>query len=107
MTKNNKNIIDKAVKRIVDGAHPEKIILFGSNAQEAFRQYSDLDFLIIKPSTLRRDERDSGIRKLLSDIVFPMDIFVYTPKEVEKYKKLPGSFIKKIIETGKVLYESK
>ncbi len=85
MTKNNKNIINKAVKKIVEGVRPEKVILFGSNAQGTFKQDSDLDLLVIKASSLRRDKRDRRIRNLLSDIIFPMDIFVYTPEEVNKY----------------------
>lgn len=101
------NIIDIIVRKISEGARPNMIILFGSAASGDFKPNSDLDFLIIKPSALRRDERDQEIRKLLADIVFPMDIFVYSPEEVEKYKNLPGSFIKKMIETGKILYESK
>jgi len=107
MHKNRGEIIKESVKRIVQGSSPDKVILFGSSSQGKTTKDSDIDLLIIKPSKARRDERDIEIRKLLSDIVFPMDIFVYTPEEVKKYKDLPGSFIGKIINTGKVLYESK
>ena len=77
---------------MIKGAQPQKIILFGSSLQNTDREINDLDFLIIKPSQLRRDKRDLEIRKLLSDVVFPLDLFVYTPEEVNKYGKFPGSF---------------
>ncbi|MCX5750224.1 MAG: nucleotidyltransferase domain-containing protein [Candidatus Saganbacteria bacterium] len=102
-----KKLIERTVRKIAKGAKPLKIILFGSHAKGAGTKDSDLDFLIIKPSSLRRDQRDREIRKLLNDVIFPMDIFVYTPEEMEKYQQLPGSFVKKIMETGKVVYESK
>ena len=106
MTKKIANIVKEAVRKIVDGYHPDKIILFGSAANETSKEVNDLDFLIVKQSNLRRDLRDEEIRKLLFKVVFPMDIFVYTPEEYEQYKNLPGSFMGKIAKTGKVLYES-
>lgn len=98
-------LISQVVEKVVKGAQPQKIILFGSS-QIPGSPTNDLDLFIVKPSKLRRDKRDIEIRKLLSDIVFPMDIFVYTPEEVKKHGSLPGSFINKILKTGKTLYES-
>lgn len=106
MNRNYRDLINKITKRIVEGANPEKVILFGSSLKESGGRINDLDFLVIKPSGLRRDERDSEIRKLLPDVVFPMDIFVYTPEEARKYGRQPGSFVKKVMETGEVLYNA-
>jgi len=83
----------------------EKLVLFGSTASETSGKDSDIDLLVIKESPLRRDERDIEVRKLLKDIIYPMDIFVYTPDEVKTLKAKEGSFINKILNTGKVLYE--
>lgn len=105
MKRNINEIIKNIVERIKNKIRPEKIILFGSYAQGKPTLDSDLDFLVIKESKLRRDQRDIEIRKYLKDIIFPMDIFVYTKQEVDKFKDLSGSFIKKILETGKVLYD--
>ncbi len=46
-------------------------------------------------------------RKLLKDIKFPLDIFVYTPKEVKKFCNLKGSLINGIFNTGRVIYEQR
>ena len=107
MIRDYENIVKDIVNKIIKGAHPNKIVLFGSAVEKTANRPNDLDFLIIKPSAQRRDDRDREIRELLLDVLFPMDIFVYTPEEYEKYNKLPGSFISKINKTGKVLYESK
>lgn len=102
-----KKIIDSIVAKIIERNKPLKIFLFGSAVNQSEQDPNDLDFLIIKDSTLRRDKRDIEIRENLSDIVYPMDIFVYTQQEYEKFKNLPFSFINKIINNGKLLYESK
>jgi len=102
---NHKTIIDKIKKKIVASVRPQQIILFGSMANDTPSKDSDIDLLIVKESNVRRDKRDREIRKVLKDIIYPMDIFVYTPKEVSQFKDQPGSFLKKIIDTGKVLYE--
>ena len=40
--------LDDIVRRIVEVAQPEKIILFGSAARGEMGPHSDLDFLVIK-----------------------------------------------------------
>lgn len=102
-----KKIIDNIASKIIEQNNPLKIFLFGSAVNQSGQDPNDLDFLIIKESALRRDKRDIEIRENLSDIVYPMDIFVYTPQEYEKFKNLPFSFINKIVNSGKLLYESK
>lgn len=98
-------IISDIVKRIRTDCNPDKIILFGSYAKGTPRFDSDIDLLVIKDSNLRRDERDKEIRKSLKDIRFPLDIFVYTPREVDEYSRLKGSFLSTIFKEGRVLYE--
>jgi predicted nucleotidyltransferase len=104
---NYTSLINEITKKIVAGAQPEKIVLFGSLASGNPRENSDIDLLIVKESSKRRDERDIEIRKFLKDILYPMDIFVYTPKEVEQYRNLSSSFLKKVFDTGKIIYERK
>lgn len=103
-TKTNQ-IISDIVKRISRDCDPDKIILFGSHAKGTPRFDSDIDLLVIKDSNLRRDQRDREIRKSLRDIKFPLDIFVYTPREADEYSRLQGSFISAIFKEGRVLYE--
>lgn len=98
-------VISRIVDRISESCKPQKIILFGSYAKGAPTRDSDIDLLIVKDSKERRDMRDQEIRRSLGEIMFPLDIFVYTPEEIEKFYNLPGSFIHKIFKEGRVLYE--
>lgn len=99
------NKLDIIVNRIVDVAKPDKIILFGSYAHGTPTKDSDLDLLIIKETTLPFNKRTSEIRRSLRGVGIPLDLVVYTPSEVEKYKDNNFSFIGKISKQGKVLYE--
>lgn len=100
-----RDIIDDVVQKIVKNIHPEKVILFGSCARGNQVAESDLDILVIKESALRRDKRAKEIYRLLADRMFPLDIIVYTPEEVERYAKLSGSFVKDVVEHGEVVYD--
>ena len=100
-------VISKITEKISKDYDPEKIVLFGSYAKGTSRYDSDIDLLVVKDSRLRRDERDQEIRRSLQEIKFPLDIFVYTPQEVDEYSRLKGSFIAKIFREGRVLYERK
>ena len=94
-------------KRIIKFIEPQKIILFGSYANGNPTEDSDLDFLIIKDSTLPSYMQNRKLRKLLSDLRIPVDIIVKTSKEFELYKDVIGTIIYPANKFGKVIYESK
>ena len=99
--------IKEIVHRIVENYKPEKIVLFGSYAYGHPSQCSDLDLLIIKESNLPRYKRAREIRKYLWEVTdIPMDIIVYTPKEIEDWKNVEEAFITTVIKKGKILYEN-
>jgi predicted nucleotidyltransferase len=50
MSSLNEALIRDIVRRIVDTAQPEKVILFGSQARGDAGSSSDFDVLVIKPS---------------------------------------------------------
>ena len=93
-------------KRIIKFIEPQKIILFGSYANGTPTEDSDLDFLIIKDSTLPSYMQNRKLRKLLSDLRIPVDIIVKTSKEFELYKDIIGTIIYPANKFGKVIYES-
>ena len=47
--------LDDIIRRIVEVAHPEKIILFGSAARGEMGPNSDVDLLVIKSGAHRLD----------------------------------------------------
>lgn len=98
-------ILDELVRRIVEVAHPEKIILFGSAARGEMGPDSDLDILVVKDAPHGRETARRIRRALLN--VFPghsKDIVVVSPAEVERYGDVIGYIIRPALREGRVLY---
>jgi len=86
---------------------PEKIILFGSHAWGKPNASSDVDILVVKKSKLSKRFRTTQAEKFLSALPYPIDVLVYTPKEIEQRKKLGDFFINLILKKGQIIYERK
>jgi len=97
--------IQRIINKIVKEYKPEKVILFGSAAWGKIKPNSDFDLFIIKPSKKERRFRSTEVENILEDRKFPLDILVYTPKEVKNRLLIDDFFIKRILSQGKVLYE--
>jgi HEPN domain-containing protein/predicted nucleotidyltransferase len=97
--------IDRMVKRIVQKFHPEKIILFGSQARGDAGSDSDVDLLIVMPVDVRKREEADAIREALGDIVVPKDIIVTSPEDFAWRKDIVGTIEWPAAHEGKVLYE--
>jgi len=101
------DLLENIVQRIVNGVHPQKIILFGSYAYGDPNADSDLDLLVIMESPNRPAERSLGVTRLLRPRPFPMDILVRTPQEINDGLAKKDSFIQEILSQGIVLYEKR
>jgi len=101
------DVIQQITEKIVSKIHPQKIILFGSYAWGGATKDSDIDLCVIHPTTLKRRKRALMIRDILSSFFYPLDILVYTPEEVEEWGHVEGGMLKKILDCGKVLYDTK
>ena len=98
-------LIAEVVRRIVEVADPDKIILFGSHARGEAGSRSDLDILVIKNSDVPRWDRSGKIYYALRKIMVPMDILVYTQDEVHDWSQVKRAFVTTAVREGKVLYE--
>ncbi|MEW5945080.1 MAG: nucleotidyltransferase domain-containing protein [bacterium] len=98
-------LMQEIVYRIVEVVDPEKIILFGSYAHGEIHKHSDLDILVIMESPLPRYKRSLPVYDAICGLLFPIDVLVYTPCEVEDWKNVPEAFITTAVRTGRVLYE--
>lgn len=98
-------IRDVIIRRIVSAIQPEKIILFGSRATGAAGPDSDIDLLVIAHSDEPRYRRAAPIYGILSDILAPMDILVYSPQEVKEWSGVAQAFVTTAVRQGVVLYE--
>jgi predicted nucleotidyltransferase len=99
------DIISEIVKKIASGYDPDKIILFGSYATGNPNEDSDLDLFIIKDSELPRPQRTVQVRKMLYGSMVPIDLIVYTPKEIAEAKEDKYSFVYEVLNSGKTVYE--
>ena len=99
-------LLGEIVRRIVEGAHPERIILFGSHAYSMPRRDSDVDLIVVKRDVVSKRKESVRIRKLLRGILLPFDIIVVRPEEFEFYKDEPGSVFKEAFRKGVVIYDA-
>jgi predicted nucleotidyltransferase len=92
---------------------PQKIVLFGSYAAGNQSENSDVDIMVVldndhvsKTYTERLNKKIS-VRKLVLEInrKIPLDILVYSKKELNIIKEHGNDFIDEVERTGKVIYE--
>ena len=93
------------VRRIVETAEPEKVILFGSTARGDAGPRSDMDFLIIK-STPDKWKLTASIHRALRGIDESTDLVVVSPEYVERYKNTHCLIVKPALKDGVVVYDN-
>lgn len=99
-----RNEIEQFARRIGQASNAERVVLFGSHARGTPSEQSDVDLLVIAPSSLPRHKRPRELYKLLPSHPFPVDILVYTPDEIERGTRSSVSFVSTVLNEGKVLY---
>ncbi|MDD5557131.1 MAG: nucleotidyltransferase domain-containing protein [bacterium] len=98
--------IAAATGRIASLENPRKIIVFGS-AVSGKRQPRDVDILVVARGDVDNPRRESvRIRRLLKDIVMPMDIIVVSEDRFNDLVSRPGLIYGAALRSGKVLYEA-
>ena len=97
--------IEEVVRRIVEAAQPEKIILFGSAARGEMGPHSDLDILVVK-SGADHWGLSGEIRRALRGVNAAVDLVVATPEDIEQYKDSHPLVYKPALREGRVMYEA-
>ncbi len=98
--------INQAVKLLVEASHPLKIILFGSYARESQREDSDVDLLVILPQVQSKYKKMVDLRRVLRPLKLPVDVLVFSKKEVDDWGHLPGTVLYWALKEGRVLHEA-
>jgi len=95
-----------ALEKLIEQAQPEKIILFGSYAYGHPTPDSDVDLLVIvrRKEGETRHDRYLRVALALRPRLFPLDLIVHTPEEIEE-RLTHSFFLREILTRGKVLYE--
>lgn len=99
-------ILDEVRNRLVEAAHPDRIILFGSYARGDFHKDSDLDLLVILRDVESRFDEMVRLRHALSDIPMAIDLVVYSADRVNERQHLRGTMLYHALAEGRVLHDA-
>lgn len=97
--------IEELVQKIRRQFHPDRVVLFGSYAQGAATENSDVDLLVVARTSLPPHERYGAVRRVLADFPAGFDIIVKTPEEYTRWRSVVNHIVYFADKYGKVLYE--
>lgn len=97
-------VLDDVIRRIVEVAQPDRIILFGSAARGEMGPDSDVDLLVVKAGVPHRRKLEQAIYMNMFGVRVPVDVVVVTPEDIERYVGKVGSIIGPAIEEGREIY---
>ena len=102
--------LERELRRYVDllvrHYQPERIILFGSLAQDRVHEDSDIDLVVVAESDKGFLDRLEEAYVLL-DPRESLDLFIYTPQEFQRLLHERPFVREEVLQKGKVLYERK
>ena len=98
-------VLDEVIRRVVQVAQPEKIILFGSAARGRMGPHSDLDLLVVRAGVEALDLM-GDIYLNLRGVGAAVDAIVASPDDLERYRDSYGMVIREALREGRVVYEA-
>ena len=97
--------IKSIMGRLVESFHPQKIILFGSQALGTADERSDVDILVICPISGSRRAMMVAMDRAMRGLNIARDIMVLSPKEFDSDRFIPGTVARNAWQQGKTIYE--
>jgi predicted nucleotidyltransferase len=98
-------LVSEIVKRILETAEPQRIILFGSAATGQMTKDSDIDLLVLESAPGDTREESVRIRQAVRGLGYPFDIIVMAVERFEESKDVVGGIAYPAHKYGKVIYE--
>jgi len=98
--------LQEIVRRVVEVAKPEKIILFGSAARGQMGPHSDVDLLVVKKGKFDRSRLVGDIYMKFHGVGQAVDVIVVTPQEVERYRNTHCLVIAPALREGREVYHA-
>lgn len=99
-------LLKEIVRRVVDTAQPERVILFGSAAHGKMGPNSDVDLLVVKRGKFDHRRLTGNIYLSLHGIGQAVDVIVVTPEQVEQHRDKPWLVIAPALREGREVYHS-
>lgn len=97
-------MLDEIVRRVVEAAQLDRVILFGSAARGDMGPHSDVDLLLIKSGVKHRGQVEERIYMKLFGVDVPVDVVVVTPEDVARIGDRVGSVIRPALREGQEIY---
>jgi len=97
-------VVDRLVRRIVELAHPLRVILFGSAAREEMGPHSDLDVLVVVPEGVHRRQTAQHLYREIRGLGIPFEVLVVTPSDLERHGNTIGLVYRHALREGRELY---
>ncbi|MEO5364544.1 MAG: nucleotidyltransferase domain-containing protein [Magnetococcus sp. DMHC-8] len=98
------DILKEMVRRIVEAAHPLRILLFGSAARGNMGPDSDVDLLVVMPDGCHRRQTSQVVFRALRGIGVAKEVIVVTEQDLLDYGQEPSLVIAPALAEGKELY---
>lgn len=98
-------VLADIVRRVVEAASPEKIVLFGSAARGTMGPNSDIDLLVIKRGKFNYWRLLTSIYRQLPGTA-AVDVVLVTAEDAERYRDTHCLVISPALQEGKVVYDS-
>ncbi|MDE0261255.1 MAG: nucleotidyltransferase domain-containing protein [Bryobacterales bacterium] len=97
--------LDEIIRRVVEVAQPDRIVLFGAAARGEMTRNSDVDLLMVKdsPDAL---ELMIQIYRRLRGVGVPVDAIVVSPDDLARYRDSHALIIKPALREGRTVYEA-
>ncbi|WHZ25385.1 MAG: hypothetical protein OJF51_000180 [Nitrospira sp.] len=88
--------------RLRDRYRAERVLVYGSVARGTATEHSDIDLLVVAPTTERFYERMGSALAVVRDISrgLPLAPIVVTPEELSARLARGDQFLQEIVETG-------
>lgn len=100
----DEEIIAEMASRLVDGFHPERIILIGSRARGTAEPDSDVDLVVVVKSACDRWALGVEMHRAVSGLGLPKDIIVLTRAEFDVGAGVLSGVAHSAFHEGRVLY---
>ncbi len=96
--------LQEIIRRVVEVAQPDEIVLFGSAARGEMGRNSDVDLLVVKRGHFDASRLLGDIYVHLHGVGQAADIILVTPEQVEKYRHTHWVVIAPALREGRVVY---
>lgn len=80
-----------------------QVVLFGSHAQGAGTEDSDLDFLVIEEHVSSKLDEMVRLRDAILPLSIPVDVLVVSAADAEGRRNVPGTLVHRALSEGRAL----